>query len=297
MNTQTCSISRFNELVSAWIPQVTEHMDTHAAGFVSSAILKLGNLKYCSRCGGYGFLRGYEYIQNGVCFKCNGACVRDAGSSYEFLKKTFETNPSILYTQIAKEIKKAEKALARQNAKWAAAEVKLAKDQTTCISILSPEDAEVFSTFVSNMKSKLDESNAFLADVYFKWTSKGTLSEKQMLAVVNAIRKNQEREELRKNAISLIAGEKYEHIPAKVLKIEQVTVQKGPWSMGLTNKIVLGGDHDERYVVKTDNAKLMEVFTKALENGVVVDLSGTCKWVAPNGFPAVFTARGMKVTA
>lgn len=55
--------------------------------YIFDALLKMSNVKFCSRCGGECILGGFRHVQNGVCFKCDGAGIFSGSTSPEALAK------------------------------------------------------------------------------------------------------------------------------------------------------------------------------------------------------------------
>ena len=45
--------------------------------YMNNKKFELCNFTPCERCNGTGYLHEYDYFQNGICFKCNGACFEE----------------------------------------------------------------------------------------------------------------------------------------------------------------------------------------------------------------------------
>lgn len=310
----TPSVVAFKSMVDQWSPKVTEKFSVpYSYEYTFKALEKIGGFKFCSKCGGTGFLREYSYIQSGVCFKCNGHCLTKFGIGLAELSATVEANPEILFKVIAAKFKSEDRAKAKQEAKHIAFQKERTLRQIEAIKVLSEADQAEFLELIAKIDAiaisyhskdgtydaSADEYlklNAFTKELHSTWLCYGRLSEKQMLAMLNNSRKENHKAELLKSARSFTAGEKFESVIGTVTKMERVEVQTSPWATGYTTKVVLAGPNQEFFVIKTDNSKLLDVFSKSLEEKAQVTFSGTCKWVAPQGFPAVFTARGLRVT-
>lgn len=64
----------------------------------------------CPKCGGKGWLPGYEHVEGGICFMCGGS----GRSSHSVTVRTHEYNQKL----IAKRLEKARKTASERNAKW-----------------------------------------------------------------------------------------------------------------------------------------------------------------------------------
>lgn len=310
MNTKLFS-SKINALAEQYAPMVEEKCDVSqmSLSYTYKAIEKIGGFKLCTRCGGQQILREFMHVDNGTCFKCNGCGWKKAGLDFEVIESIVRENPEKLFKLVNAQLKREAKATEKSNAKWKKLEEARDARQALSLTLVSPEDAAAFTAFIEHTKvihsqydyqseelGEYEKLNGFLKNVYEQFTIHGVLSEKQIMAVVNSLRKDQEKAELLKSARSFTAGEKYQSVVAKVVKMERISVQVTPWATASTTKVVLVGPNQERFVIKTDNGKLLEKFTMSFEEKKDIVFEGTCKWVAPEGFPALFTSRGLKIT-
>lgn len=279
-----------------------------ASSYTYKALEKIGGFKLCTRCSGSCILREFMHVDNGTCFKCNGCGWKKAGLDFEVIETLVKENPEKLVKLVNAQLKREAKATEKNNVKWKKLEEARAARQALSLTLVSPEDAAEFSAFIEHTKvihsqydyqseelGEYEKLNGFLKNIYEQFTTHGTLSEKQIMAVVNSLHKDKEKAELLKTARHFTAGEKYQDVVAKVTKMERVSVQVTPWLSTSTTKVVLVGPNQERFVIKTDNNKLLEKFEMSLEEKKDIIFEGTCKWVAPEGFPAMFTSRGLKI--
>ena len=64
----------------------------------------------CPKCGGTGYIPGYEHVEGGVCFRCGGS----GRSSRSVIVRTYEYNQKL----ISARLEKARKTAGERNAKW-----------------------------------------------------------------------------------------------------------------------------------------------------------------------------------
>lgn len=309
MNTKLFS-SKINALTEQYAPMVEEKCDVGqmAFSYTYKALEKIGGFKLCTRCGGSCILREFMHVDNGTCFKCNGCGWKKAGLDFEVIETLVKENPEKLVKLVNAQLKRETKATEKSNAKWKKLEEARAARQALSLTLVSPEDAAEFTAFIEHTKvihsqydyqseelGEYEKLNGFLKNIYEQFTTHGSLSEKQIMAVVNSLHKDKEKAELLKTARHFSAGEKYQDVVAKVTKMERISVQVTAWATAMTTKVVLVGPNKEIFVIKTDNGKLLEKFEMSFEEKKDIVFEGTCKWVAPEGFPAVFTSRGLKV--
>lgn len=178
------------------------------------------------------------------------------------------------------------------------------------LKVLNEQDAKEFLQIIADIdvaaatfhkeNSTAEDKRAFMnitpftKELHTRWICQGRLSEKQMLALVNDKRKKEHKQEVRKNAKTFDAGQKYWAIKAQVTKVEQVPVE-GFYNAWCT-KVVLLGDNMERFLVKTNSKKLIAKFNQSLAEKVPAIFTGDCSWVSDNGEVSVFTSKGLRVT-
>ena len=96
----------------------------------------------CRKCGGEGYIRGYEYIEGGICFKCGGS---GKEQTYTWKEYTPEYEKVLAARREARELKKAPE----KNAKFFKREGMNEKGEAWCV---------LGNTF--NMKDQLKEAGA-----------------------------------------------------------------------------------------------------------------------------------------
>lgn len=64
----------------------------------------------CPKCGGTGYIPGYEYVEGGVCFMCGGS----GRGSHSVIVRTYEYNQKLINARL----EKARKTAGERNAKW-----------------------------------------------------------------------------------------------------------------------------------------------------------------------------------
>ena len=289
--------NKFSTLAYIFAPSInsTFNFDDHdSQHYAYNALKAISKTAFCGRCGGSGRY-GPTQVYAGTCFKCNGSGVTKLGMKFSELESTVKKDPSLITKWIERKLKAEARADARREEKRQAMMAAVKVNQEECLSTLSPEDRQIVELAFS--RDEQEPTNPFITDVHSKFKNYGVLSEKQLAAVVNAVKRDTARAEMLKSARKFIAGDFYDDVIATVAKIEEESYSITPWASGITNKISLNGPSGERIIVKTNSNKLMEKFEASRDGNTPIKLIGNCKWVAPEGNVAVFTARGMKVFA
>jgi hypothetical protein len=139
-------------------------------------------------------------------------------------------------------------------------------------------------------------SNEFFKDLANKWERFGNMSDKQIEVLINAVERDQKKE-----AISEVIEDWYEvdskiETPALTIQsIKEVAVEMGYGMSGSTTKITMKHSSGIFFTVKTNAAKLIDVFTEANEQNKMVKLNAKVKWHFKDSDTVILTSRGMKV--
>jgi hypothetical protein len=191
--------------------------------------------------------------------------------------------------------KKAEKQ-AQREAEWKARQAvwaqQAAESREKVIATLDPEFKSKFEKAVAYAEKS---NNEFFKDIANKWQRFGNLSLKQMQVLVNGTERD-----IRKAAVSevidewYVVGEKSEIRKLEIRKVEEVVVGEGYFA-GVTTKISMKNKAGIFFSVKTNAAKLIDVFKEALEKGLTVNLNAKVKWHFEDSDTVILTSRGMKV--
>jgi hypothetical protein len=191
--------------------------------------------------------------------------------------------------------KKAEKQ-AQREAEWKARQAvwaqQAAESREKVIATLDPEFKSKFEKAVAYAEKS---NNEFFKDIANKWQRFGNLSLKQMQVLVNGTERD-----MRKVAVSevidewYVVGEKSEIRKLEIRKVEEVAVGEGYFA-GVTTKISMKNKAGIFFSVKTNAAKLIDVFKEALEKGLTVNLNAKVKWHFEDSDTVILTSRGMKV--
>jgi hypothetical protein len=191
--------------------------------------------------------------------------------------------------------KKAEKQ-AQRDAEWNARQAvwaqQAAESREKVIATLDPEFKSKFEKAVAYAEKS---NNEFFKDIANKWQRFGNLSLKQMQVLVNGTERD-----IRKAAVSevidewYVVGEKSEIRKLEIRKVEEVVVGEGYFA-GVTTKISMKNKAGIFFSVKTNAAKLIDVFKEALEKGLTVNLNAKVKWHFEDSDTVILTSRGMKV--
>lgn len=81
------------------------HENEHTPVVYSDSMLRtLKELSECSRCGGKGYIKEYEHVQNGICFACGGLGGVLEGSKQNFIDISSEFASQDLMPQYSKQI-------------------------------------------------------------------------------------------------------------------------------------------------------------------------------------------------
>lgn len=308
------------DLAKKFTATVAKECDVdNAYEYTYRAICDLGFIKICGRCGGEGVLHSFKHVQAGVCFKCEGVGTLRVHLPVAKVRDMIEAEPELLFKKVRLQLKREARKQQKEIEKFNKLVAERVANRKASLALLSEQDANDFTNFIQQIENKAadwrskiydDEGrqidlldnhtnhpwmrlSPFQKDIAEKFYSKGTLSEKQMLAFLKSVRSEIEKDEKLAQAETFEADKKY-CVKAVVTKMEKEATSFG-WQATYTTKIVLRGELGEVFVVKTNNKNLLEKFTKSLDEKTAINVDATCKWVAPTGFPVVFTARGMKV--
>ena len=310
------TVSEFNALVDQYAEKAQalypEHKG-HAYQFSRSILSGIGKIWICPRCGGEGILRGFRHVYNGICFKCNGAAVT-AGMTVLDLATKLSSEPQLFEKKLAAKVKGLQRKHEKDAEKFRQLQAKRQAARDEALKVLSDEDRMDFLNIATAVKlahedfskryNELSDTEfkahpytkfpEIVKDILEKFELYGNLSEKQLLVVLKIMRENAARAEALKSAPTYRAGEFIENVTATVTKIEEVSYQVTSWISGVTQKVILTGTHGEKFVLKTNAARLLDTLRASLENKAPVKFSAEVKWVAPDGYPVVLTPRGFR---
>lgn len=307
----------FLALCREYGPLATPHCaEGYAGDFTARALSSLGNIRFCGRCGGSGWIMGYAHVEGGICFKCNGSPVLRMTLTPTQLKAKLEADPTIFTKRIALLEKNRQKKVEKDKVKYEALVAKRKAKQLEVLQVLSEEDRVDFlniantlelanADFQARYESMTEDEqrshpyNKFphiVKDILEKFQLGYNMSEKQLAVVLRIMRENAIRAEKLKNAPTYKAGEIYENVEATVVKMEEVRVEITSWITGMTTKVTMEGKNGERFMVKTDAARLKDPLREAMEGKLPIKFTGICKWVAPEGNMILFTPKKFRVT-
>lgn len=258
---------------------------------IESAALKIGKYKICSKCNGTGKI-AYSSRFGHLCLKCHGSGFISSNLEITEIENTILANPEYFkkvfnkHKEQRENVAKAKEGRRLKKEEQRRNEVKDKQNET--LNSLSEENRKTFEEIIA--LGETNYPNSFISDVLSKFKLYGSLSSKQVLAVIDSYKKHL----LKKDMPQYNQNEMID-VEVKVLKIEKVDVQGFAGTLVEVNKVSLMSEDSMIFIVKTNRAKLIDTFTFALENGKTMNVVGRIKWVAPSKSPIILHPTGLSI--
>lgn len=163
--------------------------------------------------------------------------------------------------------------------------------------VLASLDNELKQKFESSLKFAENCNNSFAKDIAGKWQQYGTLSEKQINALVSCVERDKKKKVVTQVIDNFfVVGKSFSLKNLEVNKIQEAEVfDNYNQRIGFINKITLKNKSGIFFTVKTNAVRLVKAFTSAIDHSHLVTIDATVKWHYENSDTVILTPRGMKV--
>lgn len=186
--------------------------------------------------------------------------------------------------------------VALREAKWKDRQtVQAQQAQESRDKILGEMDATRREQFEVALQYAASTANAFFRDIALSWQKYGNLSVNQIDIFIAGTKRDAHRV-IAAEIIDdwYVVGEVINAKNLDVLDICQVHVET-PYGHGFVTRIKMKNKAGIFFTVKTNAAKLINLFDSALENKKQVTVKAIIKWHFPDSDTIILTSRGMKV--